>query len=38
MHYNTFGFIKIDSEEAKAKFEANGKKLELLSIGETREY
>lgn len=38
MHFDTFGFIKINSEEAIAKFKANGKNLELLSIGETRQY
>jgi len=35
MHYDTFGFIKIDQLEAKQKFSAQGKKLTLLEIGET---
>ena len=35
MHYDTFGFIKIDKEEAKHKFSIQGKKLTLLEIGET---
>lgn len=35
MHYDTFGFIKIDKEEAKYKFNHAGKKLALLEIGET---
>lgn len=35
MHYDTFGFIKINKEEAIEKFRAKGKKLALLQIGET---
>jgi len=35
MHYDTFGFIKINQEEAIQKFNQNGKKLTLLKIGET---
>lgn len=35
MHYDTFGFIKIDHAEAKNKFKRNGKELILLQIGET---
>ena len=35
VHYNTFGFIKINEEEAKASFAASGKKLLLPAIGET---
>lgn len=35
MHYDTFGFIKIDSPEAIQKFERSGKKLTLMNIGET---
>ncbi len=35
VHYNTFGFIRIDEEEAKKAFAAAGKKLLLPSIGET---
>jgi len=37
LHYDTFGYIKIDHEEAKQKFAAKGKELRLLSIGETIE-
>lgn len=35
MHYDTFGFIKIDQEEAKFKFRRAGRNLTLLAIGET---
>jgi L-ascorbate metabolism protein UlaG (beta-lactamase superfamily) len=35
MHYDTFGYIKIDSSEAIQKFERSGKKLTLMNIGET---
>ncbi len=35
MHYDTFGEIKIDKEEAKTKFTRAGKRLTLLEIGET---
>ena len=35
VHYNTFGFIKIDIEKAKANFKAAGKELLLPEIGET---
>jgi L-ascorbate metabolism protein UlaG (beta-lactamase superfamily) len=34
VHYNTFGFIKINEEEAKANFAASGKILLLPGIGE----
>ena len=37
MHYNTFDLIAIDSESAKAKFEAAGKSLTLMNIGATIE-
>lgn len=33
-HYDTFGYIKIDHEEAKRKFYNAGKDLMLLEIGE----
>jgi L-ascorbate metabolism protein UlaG (beta-lactamase superfamily) len=33
MHYDTFGFIVIDHEAAKAAFEERGKTLYLLEIG-----
>lgn len=35
MHYNTFGYIKIDEDKAVEKFRAAGKKLRLMKIGET---
>lgn len=35
LHYDTFGFIKIDHEETIQKFERTGKKLTLMKIGET---
>ncbi|HXB39997.1 MAG TPA: metal-dependent hydrolase [Bacteroidia bacterium] len=35
MHYDTFGFIKIEKNEAVKKFESAGKKLTLLNIGQT---
>jgi L-ascorbate metabolism protein UlaG (beta-lactamase superfamily) len=35
MHYDTFGYIKIDKAEAIHKFKIQGKKLTLLEIGET---
>ena len=37
MHYDTFDVIMIDHKEAKNKFEALGKELLLMKIGETRE-
>jgi L-ascorbate metabolism protein UlaG (beta-lactamase superfamily) len=33
MHYDTFGFIRIDHEEAKRKFARAGKELTLMQIG-----
>ena len=35
VHFDTFGYIKIDHEEAKRKFKAAGKELILPGIGET---
>lgn len=35
MHYDTFGYIKIDHNEAQTKFTHSGKKLTLMNIGET---
>ena len=35
MHYDTFGYIKIDHTEALDKFNRSGKKLTLMKIGET---
>ena len=37
MHYDTFGYIKIDQEEAKRKFKVAENELILMKIGETRE-
>jgi L-ascorbate metabolism protein UlaG (beta-lactamase superfamily) len=37
VHYDTFGFIKIDKEEAKERFSKHGKELLLIEIGETLE-
>ena len=36
-HYDTFGFIEIDHDDAKKKFAAKGKDLLLLDIGESVE-
>ena len=38
VHYNTFGFIKIDTEKAHEDFKAAGKTLLLPAIGETIDY
>lgn len=37
VHYNTFGFIKIDTEVAQSAFKSAGKSLLLPGIGETVE-
>ncbi len=37
MHYDTFGFIKINHEEAKQKFSNQDKKLILMKVGEMLE-
>jgi L-ascorbate metabolism protein UlaG (beta-lactamase superfamily) len=37
VHYDTFGFIKIDHEKAMNAFSDTGKKLHLLNIGESIE-
>jgi L-ascorbate metabolism protein UlaG (beta-lactamase superfamily) len=37
VHYDTFGYIKIDKEKAKERFSRHGKELLLLEIGETIE-
>jgi L-ascorbate metabolism protein UlaG (beta-lactamase superfamily) len=37
MHYDTFGYIKIDHDEARRKFTRAGMKLTLMNIGETIE-
>jgi L-ascorbate metabolism protein UlaG (beta-lactamase superfamily) len=38
VHYDTFPPIKIDHEEARKTFQAAGKKLHLLKIGESRKF
>lgn len=38
MHYDTFEPIKINKEEVTHKFEKAGKKLSLLTIGDTKEF
>lgn len=35
MHFDTFGYIKINKEEAITKFKNNGNTLTLMNIGET---
>jgi L-ascorbate metabolism protein UlaG (beta-lactamase superfamily) len=37
VHYDTFGYIKIDKEAAKKTFSDAGKTLLLPSVGETIE-
>ncbi|MBI3511363.1 MAG: metal-dependent hydrolase [Bacteroidetes bacterium] len=37
MHFDTFGYIKINHEKAKKKFSDAGKELTLMKIGETIE-
>jgi L-ascorbate metabolism protein UlaG (beta-lactamase superfamily) len=37
VHYDTFGFIKIDHEKAKKAFEEVGAKLYLMKIGEKKQ-
>ena len=38
VHYDTFPPIKIDHEEARKKFQAAGKTLHLLKIGDSRQF
>jgi len=38
LHYDTFPPIKIDHDEARKTFQAAGKNLHLLKIGETRQF
>ncbi len=35
LHYDTFGYIKIDKQQALTRFENAGKKLFLMDIGQT---
>lgn len=37
VHYDTFGYIEIDHEAAKAAFTAKGKELILMEIGEVKD-
>ena len=37
MHYDTFGYIVVDKNIAKAKFEAKGKQLKFIEIGESED-
>lgn len=38
MHYDTFGYIRIDQELAKKKFYNAGNNLTLFAIGETKQF
>ena len=38
MHYDTFGYIKIDHQEAQLKFSAAGKHLMLMEIGKPMDF
>ncbi len=38
MHFDTFGFIKIDHDSAKKKFSSQDKELILMEIGATKTY
>jgi len=38
VHYDTFGYIKIDHEEAVKKFAGAGKELSLLDVGASMEF
>lgn len=38
VHYDTFGWIKINHEAVIEQFAAKGKKLTLMQIGETKEF
>jgi L-ascorbate metabolism protein UlaG (beta-lactamase superfamily) len=38
VHYDTFGYIKIDHEMARKKFADAGKELILLNIGQSMEF
>ncbi len=38
VHYDTFGWIKMDHDKAKQAFSDKGKTLHLMTIGETREF
>ena len=38
MHYDTFGYIKIDKKEALAKFKDAGLQLSLIDIGSSKDF
>jgi len=38
MHYDTFGYIKVDPDAAKKKFADKGATLHLMEIGQTIEF
>ncbi len=38
VHYDTFGYIKVDREEAMRKFQDKGISLHLLEIGQNKEF
>lgn len=38
MHYDTFGYIKIDTDAAARKFRNSGNTLTLFSVGETKDF
>jgi len=37
MHFDSFGYIKVDHAEVKKLFESKGKNIALMKIGETKE-
>jgi hypothetical protein len=37
MHYDTFGYIKVDHEDARNKFSRAGLQLMLMEIGQSIE-
>lgn len=37
MHYDTFGYIKIDHDEVKQLFQSSGKNISLMQVGESKE-
>lgn len=38
VHYDTFGWIKIDHDQARQAFADKGKTLHLMAVGETKEF
>jgi L-ascorbate metabolism protein UlaG (beta-lactamase superfamily) len=37
MHFDTFGYIKVNHEDVKTLFAQNGQHIELMTIGQTKE-